>query len=231
MTGVLLQVRIDSTRLPGKALLPLGGKTVCEQVMDALSPIQAQVFVLVTEEGSRDALAPLVKGSRFILFTGPKEDVLLRYIQGAEYFGVDTVVRATGDNPLVSAALANMLLQQREEEDYLAFDGPPLGTGVEVVRTSALKKAAECTQESYHREHVCPYIYQNPLSFRVQRLQAPDAYCAPGHKVTLDTSEDYSRLLTIYNDLYKDSPIDTRVLCEYLKNRNVLSQVSPEHHR
>ena len=52
MRGVLLQVRLDSTRLPEKALLKLKDLTVIEHAMRALKQIDADVFVLVTTEES-----------------------------------------------------------------------------------------------------------------------------------------------------------------------------------
>ena len=223
MTGILLQVRLDSSRLPGKALLPLGGKTVIEQVMDSLAAVQTDVHAVVTDEASAGELEPLIRKSTFEMFIGPKEDVLMRYIKAAGHFGLDTIVRATGDNPLVSSRLANLLLTRfaavSPSPDYIAFTGPPIGTGVEVVKRSALERASTETEEPYYREHVCPYVYEHPGEFHIQRLDAPVEFCSPDKKVTLDTQDDYERLLEIYDDIYTGSPINVSALVRYLEGR------------
>jgi len=103
MTGVFLQVRLDSTRYPRKALADLGGRTVLQRCLDALEGVPAQVHAVVTEPGSLEELSPLVRTAGWQVFSGSRTDVLDRYVQAARFFGCSTVVRATGDNPLVSA--------------------------------------------------------------------------------------------------------------------------------
>ena len=221
MTGVVLQVRLGSTRLPNKALLPLGGKKVIELAMEALRMVRADMFIVATEGESSEALRPIVERGGFELFVGSKEDVLSRYVGAIREFSLDRVIRATGDNPLVSGGLANLLLDRSHgmdrPPDYLAFDGPPLGTGVEVVKGEALRRAHRESDDPYCREHVCPYLYRNPRKFSICRLEAPAEYQAPEYRVTLDTPEDYSRLKTIFRDLYTGAPIETDTLLAYLK--------------
>ena len=50
-TGVFLQVRLGSRRLPRKALLPLGDSTVIRQAMRALRRVPAGVHALLTDAG------------------------------------------------------------------------------------------------------------------------------------------------------------------------------------
>ncbi len=46
-TGIFIQVRLGSTRLPGKALLPLPGGSVIQHVMRALAAVPADVHALL----------------------------------------------------------------------------------------------------------------------------------------------------------------------------------------
>ncbi len=117
MIGVLLQVRLDSSRLPNKALLELGGRSVIEHAMLSLRRIPAAVHAIVTDEESRELLEPRAVKCGFGVAVGPRDDVLERYVLAARAYGVTRVVRATGDNPLVSWELARMALRERERRN------------------------------------------------------------------------------------------------------------------
>lgn len=243
--GVFLQVRLDSTRLPQKALLPLSGKPVVELAMEALKQVPADVYALVTDSDSYRALSAHANAVGFETFSGPKEDVLQRYADAINYFQVDTVIRATGDNPLVSGECGAQLLElynelrnehrkehrknqpedhQRERGlDYCGFDGLPVGTGVECVRAEALLRANREAESSYDREHVCPYLYNHPDRFKVYRPVAPKECFFPEMRVTLDTDRDYRRLQTIFDTLYSGKPITTRQLILGISQHHVIA--------
>lgn len=209
MTGVFLQVRLGSSRLPGKALLPLEGDTVIGHAMRALGSVHAQVYLLLTDSESAGKLRPHAEKAGFDVFSGAKEDVLLRYSDAARMYGVDRIIRATGDNPLVSAELADSITALHEDAgaDYSGFRGLPLGTGVECVEAAALFEAERSAVSRYDREHVCPYLYRHPERFSIHTPRAPGEYCLPEARVTLDTEEDYIRLKELYKSLYNGSPV------------------------
>lgn len=217
MTSVFLQVRLDSSRLPRKALALLGGRTVVQRCFDALDAVDADLRVLVTEPASAPELAPLARASGWEVFVGPKDDVLGRFVAAARATRSDTIVRATGDNPLVSARLANLALGRHRaaDNDYTAFDGAPLGTGVEVLRAAALFEAADSQPDDYEREHVSPFLYRRPDRFRIDRSPAPEGCLAPG-RVTLDTAEDLAHLVSLWEVAYRGSPPEVEDLIPWL---------------
>lgn len=208
--ALFLQCRLDSSRLPGKALIEIEGRTVVEHTMAALKEVKLPLHVLVTTEDSYDTLAPLAQRWGFQCFAGPKEDVLLRFIQAADKYRVDRILRATADNPLVSAKLASELLKVhiQEKADYSGFLGIPLGTGVECLEVAALKASARESSDPYDHEHVAPYLYKNPQKFRIVRPDLSSRYGDPGIKISLDTPEDLAAMKEVYASLYKGQPIE-----------------------
>ena len=217
MTGVFLQVRLDSSRLPNKALLELGGRTVIEHAMLSLRRVPCSVHAILTDKKSAELLRPRATRCGFETFVGPPLNVLERYVQAARHFDVETVVRATGDNPLVSWELARLALREfaGRDADYFGFDGPPLGTGVEVVKTAALERAIRKASERYDLEHVTSFLYRNPGLFTAIRVQCPPAYRFPKMAVTLDTASDYAGLSTLFDELYRGTPIPILRLVKY----------------
>jgi len=226
-TGVLLQVRLHSHRLPRKALLPLEGRSVLEHVMRALRGIRADVYALLTDTRSVEALAPAAEAEGFSVFVGPEEDVLARYARAVDHYGLRRVIRATGDNPLVSARAAEALMEIHSRESFALshFLENPLGTGVEVVEAGALLEAESRTRDPYEREHITAYFYRNPHSFRIGEIPCPPQWAFPEARVTLDTEEDYALLQSIFSDLYRGSPVEIDELVDWL-TRNTLSRAA-----
>ncbi len=218
-SGVFLQMRLDSSRLPLKALLPLAGLPVAAHVMNALSRVKADIHMLLTTEDSRAELAPLAEKAGWRVFTGSKEDVLERYVFAARETGCSRIIRATGDNPLVSAYMANeaVLLAEKSGADYAGFASLPLGSGVEVIRAQALEEAWNEAEDPYEREHVAPFLYRHPERYKIMVPEAPERYRAPGSRVTLDTSEDYTFLQKLFAELYQGTPLELETVIPWLE--------------
>jgi spore coat polysaccharide biosynthesis protein SpsF len=212
-TGVIVQMRIDSSRLPGKALLPLAGTTLAGAVMRRLRGITADAYILATDAAGAQALGPVAAALGFSVFAGPKYDVLARFVMAAGAFDLHRVVRATGDNPFVSVPLAELALDESDASgaDYVGLVGMPVGMGVEVVRAEALVIAGLSTTSAFDREHVCPYLYGHPDEFLVRQPNCPDTYHNPQARVTVDTDDDYKRAMAIFAAL-GDEPSDDAIL-------------------
>ena len=219
--GIFIQVRLGSTRLPGKALLPLPGGTVIQHVMRALARVPADVRALVTEARSAGALATLAREEGFLVFVGPEEDVLSRYCMAGREYGVETMVRATGDNPLTSAELARSILGVHRENgaDLSHYLGIPWGSGVEVMRSESLFVAENEAKATAEREHATTFLYRNPHRFRIIEANAPRGCVFPDARVTVDTPEDYERVKRIFEDLYRGEPIETHQVVSWFQSR------------
>jgi spore coat polysaccharide biosynthesis protein SpsF len=208
MTGVVLQARLGSTRLPRKALLPFGDGTLLESCLRRLTRVPAELHILATEPGSAPELGPRARALGWKVFVGSEEDVLSRYCGAIREYGLSRVVRATADNPFVSPEAAKALLAdpRTEASEYAAHEGLPLGFGVEVVRASALLAAESESSDPYEREHVCPFLYRRPERFRIYRPKAPESLRAPEARVTVDTREDYQSVLDLAAECGFDPP-------------------------
>lgn len=202
-TAVVLQARLGSTRLPGKALLPLAGSPMLCHAMRALRLVRADEYVLATEEGSAPGLEGPAALCGFRIILGPEDDVLRRYCLAARATGADRIIRATGDNPLVSHELANLLLDRRDlhPADYSGFLGMPKGMGVELIEAEALFEAERLAVDPYEREHVCPYLYRRPERFRIDRVDAPAEYLLPKANLSVDTREDFLAVERVFASL------------------------------
>jgi spore coat polysaccharide biosynthesis protein SpsF len=207
MTAIILQARLDSSRLAEKALLPLNGKPLLFRVMEALNHIRADTRILACPQDSYKYFTPLAQEAGFQIFCGPKDDVLERFCQVIKKYSIKRVIRATGDNPFVFSDAAAEINREAASvnADYAGYTGLPYGAGVESVNADALLRAACEAVLPFEREHVCPYLYNNPDFFNIHRPAPPSMWQFPDIRLTVDTREDYDRAVELYNAL-KEEP-------------------------
>jgi spore coat polysaccharide biosynthesis protein SpsF len=212
-TAVIVQARLDSHRLPGKALLPLGGEPALLRVLEALSWVTADAYLLACPTECVEAFTPLARRvGKFAVFGGDKYDVLKRYCDAIAYLGLDTetgarVIRATGDNPFVFADAATRINAEGATlgADYAAYAGLPLGAGVESVAVTALLRAGREATLPAEREHVCPYLYAGGHDFLLHRPLAPLLWRGPALRLTCDTQADYNYAAHLFATLAAQS--------------------------
>jgi spore coat polysaccharide biosynthesis protein SpsF len=200
LTAIILQARLDSTRLPGKSLLLLEGKPLVYRVMEALNYVPVNLRILACPEDCAREFSPLAAQAGFEMFLGPKDDVLARFCLVIKHFSVNRVIRATGDNPFVFADAAAALNAEAAVlgADYAGYTGLPVGAGVESVNTAALLAAQDATP--YEKEHVCPFLYNHSELFRLHRPLAPLRWQS-NFRLTVDTQEDFDRAQVLYRAL------------------------------
>jgi len=218
-TGIFVQVRLGSSRLPGKALLPLPGGCLIQHVMRALAGVPADVRALLTDRRSLDALEPLGAAEGYEVCPGSDEDVLERYCAACRRFGTTRVIRATGDNPLTSARLARDIIAEHERAgaDLSHYLGVPWGSGVEIVTAEALFAAERDSTQPDEREHITTFHYRHRERFQILEAPAP-AYAAYAEgRVTVDTPADMDSMRRLFQDLYGGSPIEIEQAIEWLK--------------
>jgi spore coat polysaccharide biosynthesis protein SpsF len=205
-TALVLQARIDSTRLPEKALLPLGNEPLISRVMEALKTVPCDCHILACPTDCASAFTPLAEQAGFEIFAGSKDDVLQRYCGAIRRFAIDRVIRATGDNPFVFADAAVAINREAAAADYAGYSALPYGAGVESVAAEALLRAEREAVLPDEREHVCPYLYHHPELFQLHRPLAPLIWQGANIRLTIDTPEDYKQALSLYGALSAIDP-------------------------
>lgn len=202
-TTVVIQARMGSTRLPGKVMMPLAGRTVLSQVIARVQAAPVDEIVVATTVHPTD-LPIVLEAERCgaSWFRGSEEDVLSRYYLAAQQSGADLVVRVTSDCPLFDPSVLSTLLQRfkgSERLDYLSNTLErtyPRGLDAEVFTAAALERAYREATKPHEREHVTPYLYQHPELFRIEQLK--QAVDLSHHRWTLDTPEDFQLIDAIY---------------------------------
>jgi len=221
--AAIIQARISSTRLPSKAMLDLCGRPMIFHVIERAKVIQG-VSSVILATGKGDENIPLIKIASecgINSYAGPEDDVLGRYYLASENLDCDYVIRITGDNPFTDHQSASQALRfaYEHDSDHCTTAGIPIGTGVEVIKKSALKKAYENGKEPHHREHVTPYIKENPELFKIARFQSPLLNPYPDLRLTVDTAEDFKLIEILYKELYHGYPVELIDVINFISDK------------
>ena len=202
-TVAIIQARMGSTRLPGKVLMDVGGRTVLQRVVDRVRHAeQIDEVVVATTQLPRDAVIEGHCGDMNVAcFRGSESDVLDRYLQAAKQFQAEAVVRITSDCPLIDAYWIDKAVQAlaRQIVDCAYNDVPrtlPRGLDVEAFTFSALQRAADVSDQAFQREHVTAVFYDRRDWFRVVCL--PGQHDWAKYRLTVDTPQDLELIRKIY---------------------------------
>jgi len=221
-TGIFIQVRLGSTRLPRKATLQLPGGNIIQHVMRSLALVPADVRALLTDKASVEELLPFAEDEDYAVFAGPELDVLARYCMACREYAVSRVLRATGDNPLTSASLAARILGEHAARgaDLSHYLGCPLGTGVEVIEAEALFAAEREATAADEREHITTFIYRHPERFSIFEPTAPASATLADAHVSVDTRDDFDRIRSIFEALYVGRPLEAQEVVQWLQRQD-----------
>jgi spore coat polysaccharide biosynthesis protein SpsF len=199
-TGVIIQARLNSSRLPGKVLLPLPqqeAKTILDHIIERAGLVQPRPEIVLATSTSpeNEVLEAAALKNNVHFFRGDEQDVLARFYHAAKAFRLETIVRLTADNPFVDPVLLSQTLRAHEQTgaDYTSTTGLPLGTNLEIFSFRALNQAFHEARLPEHREHVTPYIRLHPGLFSLHHQE----YSGKGlgqaaWRLTIDNESDYA---------------------------------------
>ncbi len=231
--GVITQARATSTRLPGKVLLPVGGKTFLEHHLDRVALSGLPVIVATTVNADDDPIVELVTERGLPSYRGSELDVLDRFAGATEENDLDVVVRVTSDCPLIDGRVIAAGVER-----YLAEDDPrlyaantlertyPRGFDFEIFSADLLREAHKNATVPADREHVTSYLHQNrPGDIRLLNLPYDGSPHGAAYRLTLDTEDD-RRLLATLIEQYDALSLDCAALVALMDQHPELAELN-----
>jgi spore coat polysaccharide biosynthesis protein SpsF len=220
--ALVLLARLDSTRLPGKGLMDLGGRPVLGRAVDRLRrcAIVNDIVLATTDRAVDDDLAAFAEAEGIGCFRGDVHDVAKRCVDACGAYGLDWFVRICGDSPFADPEVVDRVARRFLETgaDLATNVFPrsfPVGASAEAVSKAAMDRVLAATDDLAYREHVTLYAYEHPDSFAIESVMPDD----PGYEnlsIAIDTPEDLARARRLIA-LLPDP--NTATLAEILKAR------------
>lgn len=237
--GIIIQARMESTRLPKKVLMDVGGKPLIEFLINRLNELDnINIIVATTKQKADDKITELCTSINIPYFRGSSENVLKRYIECARKFNVEIIIRICSDSPFVDPAGIFNLLETYNKNPTADLihnkhkHGYPFGTGAELVTLNALEIAQKCASKNHQKEHVLPYILENPKQFKIIRVDAPTHLIRPNYFLAVDYQEDLELINIIVNMLSSEriENIPLKEIINVLDNNQDLLKINKHLH-
>ncbi len=222
---------MGSTRLPGKVLLDLGGRSMLARVVRRAqrAKLISEVTVACSTELADEEIVKECDALGVRVYRGSDNDVLDRYHGAAEEFDANAVVRITSDCPVIEPEVSDKVVAKFIESgaDYVSNTvdrSYPRGLDTEIVKRACLDRAWAEATERYQRVHVTPYFYQNPAIFQV--VQVRGEHDLSEMRWTVDTPEDYEFLSAIYRQFGGKDDFSWREVLKLLETNPELREIN-----
>jgi spore coat polysaccharide biosynthesis protein SpsF len=229
-TGIIIQARTQSLRLPNKIVLPFyNGECILEIILRRFVEAfpDLPIIVATTSNPKDDRIEAIVSKFPIIkVFRGEESNVIKRFIDAAELNNLDSILRVCSDNVFIDMDLTRALIEMGKYNslDYISYklagDLPVIkshqGFFTELVSSRALRMVTSLTSEETYIEHVEP---------------APSLlYNLTGIRLTIDTDADFINSKIIYSKLIKEKAEFTylNVLRIVQSNENLLISMSEQ---
>jgi spore coat polysaccharide biosynthesis protein SpsF len=210
---IIVQARMTSTRLPGKVLLKIAGKSLLEYQIERLLRVSLadSVVVATTLNNTDQPIVNLCNQLGVAIYRGDENDVLARYFEAAITYDADVIVRVTSDCPLIDPQIVDEVIQSyldlQPQVRYVSNTLQrtlPRGMDTEVFAIEALKEAFQGATTTPDREHVTPFIYRQPKRYGISQViyNKDESH----HRWTVDTPEDFELIQRILEYLYPKRP-------------------------
>jgi spore coat polysaccharide biosynthesis protein SpsF len=254
----IIQARMGSSRLPGKVLLDIAGKPMIQHVIKRTQRARTldAVVVATTTDPADDPIAAFAVSLGIPYTRGSLHDVLDRYYQAAKSHQAEVVVRVTADCPVIDPEVIDFTVNEflRLKMDFAANRLPPpfhrtfpIGLDVEVCTFAALQRAWNEADQTFHREHVMPFLYESveltPFNQQVETGLSPRGFkiALVNHvtdygemRWTVDTPEDLVFIREIFARLKANLPKGSKPdftwydVLEIVKREPQLAQINAQ---
>lgn len=242
--GIVVQARMRSTRLPGKALLEIAGKPLLRRLCDRLKLCSsADAFIVATsEEQADDPIADACSAWGVPVLRGPAQDVTTRFLKVTHCHGLTAVVRVTADNPLTDPRgiddLIGAYLESGANGNGRASlvhnahrRGYPYGTGAELAACSVLEECDRELKTAGERENFMLFARQQPARFRCIKRDAPPQRFRPQYYLTVDYPEDLTLQNQIYDHFDGSDEVQLEEILSFLDSHPRLPEINSHLHQ
>ena len=208
MILAVLQARMGSDRLPGRASMPLARAPLIVRQIERMARARRvdEIVVSTTTDPADDALEAVVRREAIAVHRGPPQDELARLAGALAAHPADHVVRVGDDSPLIDPELidATIDLHLSEHADHTTNRSPgaayPAGQGVEVITANGLRRLAAESAALRLRAGDAPEAPPPPVRWSSLALLAqPDQGEV---RWTVESPADYAFVAAVYDALY-----------------------------
>ena len=211
-TGIIIQARSSSTRLPNKIIRPFyNSDNILDIQIKRLKQLNLPIVVATTNNEKDKKIVDIAKKHNVFYYTGSEEDVLSRFVNTAYENNFTHIIRLCSDNPFIMIDL----LKEVSKDEYKSYDyvshfienKPSISThwGIfgEFVSIEALIKIQKLNTDALYKEHVTNYIYSHQEHFSIKKIEVSETIKSTKNiRLTVDTENDFIEMKKLYKNYF-----------------------------
>jgi spore coat polysaccharide biosynthesis protein SpsF (cytidylyltransferase family) len=224
--GICICARVNSVRLPGKVLRKIGKyrgrdmRAIEILLQHVIEGGRYPVVLAIPTLPDDDKIVSVIESSNIPveIYRGENDSPLQRMLAVAKNKGWDYVVRITADDIFIDRQLLRQQVDFaiKNELDYCWMGRCPEGMAGEVIRVSALERAAATAGTAVE---FISYLFKRE-GFTSDEFYPNEAF-QHNFRLTLDYPEDLQLIKIVYNSIYSKSSL--RIIDFLEGNRYLLS--------
>lgn len=191
---VFVYARMDSTRLPGKALKEVGGMKLIERVIRRAKMVSGQRCVLLTSRRRvDDPLVQVAGGEAIEVVRGEADNLVARTVQAIKELGTEVFVRVNGDSPFFEPRLVEQIIPMARSQTLvsnLPLRQFPYGVALELVGADIYLEHARSAR-TIELEHCTAHLYREVVKDLISIRQTRND---SDLKLAIDTASDLNRI-------------------------------------
>ena len=226
--GIILLCRYDSARLHGKILKKIKHKNIIKYILERLMVVgdNYPIWVATSNEKSDDPIVRFCKTNSISFHRGSKSNVALRFLNCALEMKIDYAIRINGDNIFTDPDVIIEMIKLAKTGKYSFLSNVfnrtyPEGVSVEIVKVSLLKNKITLFN-SYHKEHVMSYFYNNLSNSDIYKFYNQSFPIKKHIKLAIDDKNDFAFATKILSKMNRPHEYyNTGDLIELIEENNI----------
>lgn len=224
----IITARMASTRLPGKVMRKLAGKSVFAHHVQRMKNVSGLdgIFLATSGDLNNRGLIEEAESLGCGWYAGAEQDIIERHEKLCERENADAFIRVTCDCPLFDFESASRYVEIFKQEyfDYIYVSNMTMiqGTLAELVSYNAIREV----HKHYRGAAITMYIKENLDKFKTKGIAIDTDLCRPEYRLTLDEVSDLELLEHVYESLYKDKPLDLREVYVWLDDNPQIAKIN-----
>jgi len=231
--SIIIQARMNSSRLPGKVMKKINGIPIIELIYKRLKKLKVKkkIIVATSNHPTNKILIEFLKKKKINYYLGSEDDVLSRFYQTAKKYNSKIIVRITADCPLVDITIIKKFIDEFNNNDveYLSNCNPwsyPDGLDVEIFNFNLLQRANRYASKAQKKNGgvLISYLKDNPdikkknISCNLKNVNQ--------YRLTVDEEIDLKLIRSIYNHFYPNIYFNFTEILSFAKKNKKLFMVN-----
>ena len=205
---IFIPIRLESKRLPKKALLKINNKPIIKYLIERLEKVKKirKIIICTTKLKSDDELVDYLNKENIEVFRGNEKDILQRYLDASNRYGTDFIINVDGDDVYTDPYTLDQIISNHSNSkaDFIPITNVPLGLMSFGFTTESLHKLCNLKKTNDTDTGWLRFFTQTHLFTQKEVVPSLISKFPNKIRLSLDYPEDFEIAKIIFTNLGND---------------------------